>query len=316
MDKSRKKSPKRCYLYLRVSTDIQVDGYSLEAQQAALEKEAKYRGYTIVRPPFIDKGKSGKNAEGRSEFLRMMEYIEKKTDDVDYVLVFKLSRFARNVADAVKYLQIMKNHGVNLICVEDKLDSSTSSGKFMITILSSVAELELDNIRTQTMSGRIQKASEGKWNGGFAPYGYLLIDGKLSIDKDTREIVRLIYDKFDRYQMGVNAIAKYLNDNGYEKLPRKRANEEDTDDKASVNISRRFSASFVKGILDNPIYAGYISYGRRKTEKIEGTNNEYHVVKQQEFPLYEGIHEAIIEKEQWHRVQEKRRIGDSRTSWN
>ena len=91
-------------------------------------------------------------------------------DGVSYVLVFKLSRFGRNAADVLNSLQLMQDFGVNLICVEDGIDSSKDAGKLMISVLSAVAEIERENIRTQTMAGREQKAREGKWNGGFAPY--------------------------------------------------------------------------------------------------------------------------------------------------
>ena len=77
----------------------------------------------------------------------------------------------------------MQDFGVNLICVEDGIDSSKDAGKLMISVLSAVAEIERENIRVQTMEGRIQKAREGKWNGGFAPYGYKLVDGSQNILK-------------------------------------------------------------------------------------------------------------------------------------
>ena len=71
----------------------------------------------------------------------------------------------------------MQDFGVNLICVEDGIASSKDAGKLMISVLSAVAEIERENIRVQTMEGRIQKAREGRWNGGFAPYGYQLVVG-------------------------------------------------------------------------------------------------------------------------------------------
>ena len=79
--------------------------------------------------------------------------------------MFKLSRFGRNAADVLNSLQLMQDFGVNLICVEDGIDSSKDSGKLMISVLSAVAEIERENIRTQMMAGREQKAREGKWNG-------------------------------------------------------------------------------------------------------------------------------------------------------
>ena len=83
---------------------------------------------------------------------------------------------------------------MNLICVEDGIDSSKDAGKLMISVLSAVAEIERENIRTQTMAGREQKAREGRWNGGFAPYGYKLVDGQLLITEDEAEVEGEIED--------------------------------------------------------------------------------------------------------------------------
>jgi DNA invertase Pin-like site-specific DNA recombinase len=76
----------------------------------------------------------------------------------------------------------------------------------MISVLSAVAEIERENILVQTMEGRRQKAREGKWNGGFAPYGYKLVDGELQVAEDEAPIIRLIYDKFVNTTMGIGAI--------------------------------------------------------------------------------------------------------------
>ena len=168
----------KCDIYTRVSTTMQVDGYSLDAQREKLKRYAEFQNMEIVNE-YSDEGKSGKSVEGRPEFQRMLDNIENGTDEVQFVLVFKLSRFGRNAADVLNSLQRMQDFGVNLICVEDGIDSSKDSGKLMISVLSAVAEIERENILVQTMEGRKQKAREGKWNGGFAPYGYELVNGEL-----------------------------------------------------------------------------------------------------------------------------------------
>ena len=183
----------KVYTYTRVSTAMQIDGYSLEAQRARLKAYADFNGFEIVGE-YEDAGKSGKSIEGRTEFNRMMEDIKSGKDGVSYVLVFKLSRFGRNAADVLSTLQIMQDFDVNLICVEDGIDSSKDAGKLMISVLSAVAEIERENIRIQTMEGRIQKAREGRWNGGFAPYGYALKDGVLVINEEEAEAIRIIFD--------------------------------------------------------------------------------------------------------------------------
>ena len=288
-----KKSTK-CYIYTRVSTSMQVDGYSLDAQREKLRKYADYEGMTIVGE-YSDEGFSGKNIQGRHEFQRMLADIEACKDGISFVLVFKLSRFGRNAADVLNSLQIMQDFGVNLICVEDGIDSSKDSGKLMISVLSAVAEIERENIRTQTMAGREQKAREGKWNGGFAPYGYKLENGQLLIADDEVEVIRIIFDRYIHTNDGISGVAKYLNSHGFTKKLRQNGS------------IPGFSANFVKKVLDNPVYMGKIAYGRRKTEKKLGTRNEMHIVEQSDFPVYDGLHEAIVTEEDWNLAQEKRK---------
>lgn len=293
----------KCYIYTRVSTSMQVDGYSLDAQKDKLHKYADYQEM-VIAGEYSDEGKSGKSVEGRPQFQQMLSDIESGKDKVDYVLVFKLSRFGRNAADVLSSLQRMQDFGVNLICVEDGIDSSKDAGKLMISVLSDVAEIERENILVQTMEGRRQKAREGKWNGGFAPYGYQLVNGELKIAEDEAEVIRVIYDKFANTTMGIAAIASYLNNSGYKKKLRQN------------NTIEGFATSFVKGVLDNPVYCGKLAYGRRKNEKISGKRNEYHVVKQDNYMLNDGIHEGIVSEELWNEVHKKRQetgVGNIKT---
>ena len=101
----------------------------------------------------------------------MLEDISSEKDNVSFVLVFKLSLFGRNVTDILKSLQLLEDYGVDLICVEDAIDSSTPGGKLTLTILSAVAEIERENINVQFMSGKMQKLLNGGWPGGPAPHG-------------------------------------------------------------------------------------------------------------------------------------------------
>ena len=115
------------YIYTRVSTILQVDGYSLDAQEEEIRAFAKQRNINIVGK-YSDEGKSGKNAEHRPAFNQMMEDIRSRKDNVKYVLVFKLSRFARNTSDTAKYLQELASYGVGLLGVKDGMDTSTVTG--------------------------------------------------------------------------------------------------------------------------------------------------------------------------------------------
>ena len=265
-----KKEKIKVYLYTRVSTTMQIDGYSLDAQKTKMKAFCDYNEYEIAGE-YEDAGKSGKSIEGRVSFNQMMEDIKSGKDGVSYVLVFKLSGFGRDAADVLATLQVMQDFGVNLICVEDGIDSSKDAGKLMISVLSAVAEIERESIRVQTMEGRMQKAREGKWNGGFAPYGYALIDGKL----------------------GANGIAKYLENHGIHKIARQNGK------------NPLFDAALIRRIIQNPVYSGKISYGRRWTEKVQGTRNEYRQVKKGDYLLVDGLHEALVSEEVWEQAQVK-----------
>ena len=240
---------KKCFLYSRVSTEMQVEGYSLEAQKNCLKKFAEREEMQIV-DYYEDAGKSGKSIEGRPAFKKMLSDIE-SGQSVDYILVYKLSRFGRNAADILNSLEFIQTYDVNLICIEEGIDSSQTSGKLLISILSAVAEIERENILEQTMNGRREKARQGLWNGGPAPYGYTLKDNKLYINEDEAELVRLIYDKYINTTIGYSGIAKYLNLQGIKKVVR-------TD-----RMIEEWSAHFINLILENPVYCGKSAYGRR-----------------------------------------------------
>ena len=283
---------KKVYIYTRVSTSMQIDGYSLDAQRTRMKAFAEFNGYEVVGE-YEDAGKSGKSIEGRDEFNRMMEDIKTGKDEVSFVLVFKLSRFGRNAADVLSTLQTMQDFGVNLICVEDGIDSSKDSGKLVISVLSAVAEIERENIRIQTMEGRIQKAREGKWNGGFPPYGYRLVNEVLEINEEEAPAIRMIFEQWVSTDIGANGLAKYLEKHGVHKIPRNNGK------------NPLFDAVLIRNIIKNPVYCGKIAYGRRKMEKVHGTRNEYKLVEQDDYLVVDGLHEGIISEEVWNQAQVK-----------
>ena len=286
------KQPIRVYIYSRVSTVMQVEGYSLDAQKERMRAFAAFNGYEVVRE-YEDAGKSGRSIESRFHFQEMIKDIKSGKDGISYILVYKLSRFGRNAADVLNTLQVMQDYGVNLICVEDGIDSSKDAGKLIISVLSAVAEIEKENIRIQTMEGRMQKAREGKWNGGFAPYGYKIVDGKLEINEEEAKAIRIIFDQYINTDTGANGISKYLENHGIRKIPRQNG-------KAEL-----FSAAFVRQILRNPVYCGNIAYGRRKIEKVIGTRDDYHLVPQKEYLLVPNAHQPIVSEEYWNKAQKK-----------
>ena len=286
------RSGMKCVLYPRVSTEMQVDGFSLDGQRSSLKRFADREEMTVV-DIYEDAGKSGKSIEGRPAFKKMLSDIENGLQ-IDYILVYKLSRFGRNAADILNSLEFIQSYGINLICIEEGIDSSQASGKLLISVLSAVAEIERENIIEQTMNGRKEKARQGGWNGGFAPYGYYLKDKNLFIQEEEAEVIRIIYDKFANTEMGYGGVAQYLNLQGIKKIQRQNG-----------KLSE-WSGHLVRQILDNPVYCGKIAFGRRAKEKVKGTKNQYRQAWQEEYIVADGKHEAIISEELWNKVREKR----------
>ncbi len=274
---------KKCYIYTRVSTMAQTEGYSLDAQQEKLRKYAEYKNLEIAGE-YCDAGKSGKSIKGRPAFQQMMEDVASQKDDVSYVLVFKLSRFGRNAADVLKSLQLLMDYEVDLVSVDDAIDSSTQGGRLTLVILSAVAEIERENITVQFLSGKMQKLKEGGWPGGPIPYGYRKEDDKLVQNPQEAEIVKLIFDLYLQDGMLATSIVRHLNDNGLTRMIKGKVSP--------------FKYDFITTVLDNPVYCGKIFYGRR-------TNNKEQ--QKREVLEIQGNHEPIISVKQWEQVQQKRK---------
>ena len=269
---------KKCYIYTRVSTMAQTEGYSLEAQVERLREYAEYRNLQIVGE-YCDAGKSGKSIKGRPAFQEMMDDIVNGKDDVSYVLVFKLSRFGRNAADVLKSMQLLNDYDVDLVCVDDAIDSSTQGGRLTLSILSAVAEIERENITVQFNAGRMQKVLEGGWPGGPVPYGYQNIKKQMQIEPAEAELVRKMFETFLLDGMTTTSVVAYMNEHGYRRVIK--------------GEERPFTYDFVAKTLENPFYCGKILYGKRSKKK--------------DIMVIKGIHEPIVNENLWERVQEKRK---------
>ena len=283
---------KKAYSYVRVSTDMQVEGYSLNAQKRVISNYCAALDIEIVGE-YCDEGKSGKDIKNRPAFQTMLYDVKQNKDNIDYIIVFKLSRFGRSVIDILESTEQLMDYDVDLICVDDGIDTSKEMGRFLLKILAAVAELERENILIQTAAGRHQKASEGKWNGGVAPFGYKIDSesGALIVDNDTADIVRLIFQLYTKDELRFAEIADYLNMHGYKK-PKYR--ERDLE---------YFQSNFIRSLLSNQVYIGKIVYGKSRTEKVKGTRGDYKRVKSDDYLIAEGEHQAIIDDETWGRAQ-------------
>lgn len=283
---------KKCVLYSRVSTEMQVDGFSLAGQKTCLLRFAEREEMKIVGE-YEDAGKSGKTIEGRPAFKKMLEDI-KDGLQVDYIIVYKLSRFGRNAADVLNSLELIQDYGINLICTDEGIDSSQASGRLLISVLSAVAQIERENILEQTMNGRKEKARQGLWNGGQAPYGYELQDGALVVNEEEANNVRLIFEKYANTTMSLAELTDYCNNQGIKK------------DKYGNRIEDYWTRTGVGRMLNNSIYLGKIEWGRRKNIKVKGTKEYKRIDTKKALITAEGKHDPIITEELFNKCMDKR----------
>ena len=290
---------KKCNIYIRVSSERQVQGFSLDAQKRELIQYAELKGLEINKI-YIEEGKSGKDIDGREEFQKMLNDVLRADSDVGYIIVFKLSRFGRNVRDILNTINLIHKYGIALLSKDEGIDSSSPMGNMMIAILGTIAEMERENISIQTMLGREEKAKQGGWNGGFAPYGYDIEDGRL-VPNENSYIVKMIYQKYVEEDIGMKTIANYLNRNGIKKVRPKNRQDYQFDD---------WSDHTIKAILDNPVYTGYIVFGRRRTVQCINEDGEIvdKLLKQDDYITSdEQSHEALVSKEMWDKARQKRK---------
>lgn len=270
--------------YIRVSTEEQAkDGYSLQNQELVINKRCDYEGWEL-KEIFHDKGISGASMDKREGIKELLEYV--KSNKVDYLVMFKVSRLSRKISDVVAIADYLEKAGVKLIAIEDNIDTSTPIGKYFLVFGAVVAEMERENIITQVKGGMQQKAREGEWNGGKPPIGYDLVEKRLKINGAEAEIVKTVYNEYLKGN-GYKAIALTLNEKGLK-----------------TKLGKPFNGIGIKEILRNPTYCGLVRWGYREDW---GKLHEGNKRKRQysESPVIsEGIHEAIIDRELFDKVQE------------
>jgi len=225
-------------LYLRVSTDDQVQGYSIDAQLDRLRAYCKSRDLRIVGE-YIDPGYSGSSLD-RPAIQRLM----KDAKGIDVVVVYKLDRLSRSQRDTLYLIEdVFLKNNAQFISVTESFDTTTPFGRAMVGILSVFAQLERENIRERMMSGKLQKARSGKHSmQGFLPIGYKRGEGKLEIDEYEAAQIREVFRMYAEGH-GSSLIAAHMVESGYK------------------HKYGKWLDSRVLHVVKNPVYAGMINYG-------------------------------------------------------
>lgn len=186
----------RAALYIRVSTEEQaLHGYSLEAQQEALERYAKEHEL-FVAGRYADEGASARKPYNkRPGFMRMLDDVE--ADRIDLILFIKLDRWFRSVRDYYKIQDTLEAHHVDWKAIMENYDTTTAAGRLHINIMLSVAQDEADRTSERIKFVFQDRLRRGEFAAGAIPIGYKLVDKHLVIDEETAPAVRAAFEYYD-----------------------------------------------------------------------------------------------------------------------
>src|SRR3984885_11137063 len=155
-------------IYCRVSSKEQVEGTSLESQQAACREYARSKDIRVLKV-FVEQGESAKFAD-RSQLVDLIDYCRENKGQIQVLLVWKIDRFARNVADHFSMKGTLQKYGVRVVSVTEPIDSDPT-GKLMEGVLASVAQFDNDIRAMRTVQGMQRRIQEGIFPWG-PPIGY------------------------------------------------------------------------------------------------------------------------------------------------
>jgi site-specific DNA recombinase len=268
----------RCAIYTRKSSEegLEQDFNSLHAQREACEafiKSQKHEGWSALPTVYDDGGYSGGSME-RPALRQLLDDIRAKR--VDVVVVYKVDRLTRSLADFAKIVEVFDAHGVSFVSVTQAFNTTSSMGRLTLNVLLSFAQFEREVTGERIRDKIAASKKKGLWMGGFVPFGYRPHDRTLIINEEEAATVRAIFQLY-RELGSVTTLQSELAERNIQTRPFTSASNKEWG-------NRPFSRGHLYKMLSNPIYAGKIAH---KGEQ------------------YEGQHEAIIPQETWDAVQQQ-----------
>ena len=276
-------TPKFAVSYLRVSTRGQAErgggadeGFSIPAQREANKRKALSMG-AMIGKEFVDRGASAKSAD-RPELQKMLEYVKENADRVDYVIVHKVDRLARNRGDDIDIMRVLREYGVQLVSASESIDD-TPAGMLLHGIMSSIAEFYSQNLATEVKKGMTEKAQRGGTI-SRAPLGYKNIhrvdekgreERTVIIDEERAPLIKLAFEEYATGNWTVEDLAEHLAACGLTTRATPHVPSAPIDRKALYKV------------LANRYYTGVLSF-----KGVE----------------YPGIHPALVSNETWQQVQD------------
>jgi DNA invertase Pin-like site-specific DNA recombinase len=274
---SNARRPKlRCAVYTRKSSEegLEQSFNSLHAQRDACEAfiaSQTHEGWVLLKEAYDDGGLSGGSME-RPALKRLLQDV--RSGFIDVVVVYKVDRLTRSLADFAKLTELFDTHGTSFVSVTQAFNTSTSMGRLTLNVLLSFAQFEREVAGERIRDKITLSKRRGMWMGGLPPLGYDGVDRKLVINAIEGETVRLIYRRY--LEVGsVGALKHSLDADG---IVSKRRRFRDGRDAGGVSLSR----GALYQILRNRLYRGEIAHRGE---------------------IHQGEHDAIIDKDLWDEVQ-------------
>jgi DNA invertase Pin-like site-specific DNA recombinase len=270
-------APKRCAIYTRKSSEegLEQNFNSLHAQRQACEAFVKSQageGWRMVRTAYDDGGFSGATMD-RPALKALLDHVKEKR--IDVVVVYKVDRLTRSLADFAKIVEIFDAEGVSFVAVTQQFNTTTSMGRLTLNVLLSFAQFEREVTGERIRDKIAASKQKGMWMGGGVPLGYDLSDRRLVVNAAEAETVRLIFHLY----LELKTLRRVRDE-----LDRRSLVSKQWVSKGDVRHGGfRFGRGALYHLLANPIYAGEIRH-----KKV----------------TYPGQHEPIIERAMWQRVQD------------
>jgi site-specific DNA recombinase len=266
----------RCAIYTRKSSEegLEQEFNSLDAQREACEAyitSQKHEGWTAL-PSLYDDGGYSAGTMDRPALLRMLEDVRAKK--IDAVIVYKVDRLTRSLADFAKIVEVFDAQGVSFVSITQAFNTSTSMGRLTLNVLLSFAQFEREVTGERIRDKIAASKKKGMWMGGLPSLGYDVKDRKLVVNEVEADTVRYIYRRY----LELGSVRELRGDLDAAGVVSKRRLASD----GSVYGEQRFSRGALYLMLKNRIYRGEI------------------VHKGKAFP---GEHPAIIDEATWSRVQ-------------
>jgi site-specific DNA recombinase len=244
----------RCAIYTRVSTDHGLDQEfnSLDAQYDAASayiKSQAHAGWTLIRSRYDDGGYSGGSTD-RPDLQRLLDDIRARKLDV--IVVYKVDRLTRSLADFAKLVELFDAHGVSFVSVTQQFNTTTSMGRLTLNVLLSFAQFERE-VTSERIRDKIAASKrKGLWVGGTLPLGYHMKDDKVTVIEDEAERVRLIYRRYLELG-GVNALVRDLRERNIRTKSRLLAT-------GATRDGIHFGRGSLFYLLRNRFYIGEVEY--------------------------------------------------------